>query len=145
MSWGAWDVIWQARWFDDTEFAEGAANPVITDTDGLILRGGPVGQDPDDVFEDGEFTEFAFQNETRVAAEFRPVRLVTEAEGQVQHDISATYNRDNFSLTAGINNVADEEPPLIGWNAGPNRNNAVTLARYDQIGRSYFVRLTVAF
>ena len=74
-----------------------------------------------------------------------PIRPITEAKGQMHHDLSLSYNGDTWSLTAGINNVFDKEPPLIDQGAGPNRNNAVTSGRYDNIGRSYFARFNVSF
>ncbi len=143
LSTGDWDIIWQARWWDDTEFPQGRANPVITDVNGLILSGGPVGQDPADVFE--EFTEYAFAIDALRDPSIGPLRAVTSADGQWHHDLSLTYSLENMSVTAGINNVTNEDPPLISQDAGPNRNNAVTSARYDVIGRSYFVRLLFGF
>ena len=140
---GDWDVVWQARWWDDTEFPQGRANPVITDPDGLIISGGPVGQDPADVFD--EFTEFQFLQDALVNPAVGPTRLVTAADGQWHHDLSLTYSLENATVTAGINNVTNEEPPLISTGAGPQRNNAVTSARYDVVGRSYFVRVVFGF
>ena len=142
----AWDVTWQARWFDETEFPQGIANPVITDTDGNILRGGPVGQSCDEAFPEDGCADFGFFNSSQFDTDtIGPVRGVTSAESQLHHDISVTYNAESWRVTAGINNVTNEEPPLIDQAAGPNRNNAVTSARYDQIGRSYFVRVNVGF
>lgn len=50
-----------------------------------------------------------------------------------------------FSLTAGINNLYDVTPPLIGASQGPNRNNAVASSGYDFLGRSFFFRATASF
>ena len=143
VSTGDWDFVWQARWWADTEFAEGLPNPVITDENGLIMGGANNGLDPADVFE--EFTDYGFATTTQLLDSIGPVRPVTEAKGQMHHDLSVTYNLENMSLTAGINNLSNEEPPLISQEAGPNRNNAVTSARYDVIGRSYFVRVNFGF
>jgi outer membrane receptor protein involved in Fe transport len=77
--------------------------------------------------------------------EIGPVRPVTAAEGQWHHDLGLTYNWESAALTVGINNLTDEEPPLISQEAGPNRNNAVASARYDLIGTSYFVNFTKTF
>jgi hypothetical protein len=140
---GDWDVVWQARWFADTEFPEGRANPVITGEDGLILSGGPVGQDPADVYD--EFTEYAFAIDALRDPAIGPLRAVTAVKGQTHHDLSLTYSMESMSITAGINNATNEKPPHISENAGPNRNNAVTSARYDVIGRSYFVRVLFGF
>jgi outer membrane receptor protein involved in Fe transport len=56
-----------------------------------------------------------------------------------------TYNWETAAVTVGINNITDEQPPLISQNAGPNRNNAVASARYDMIGQSYFMNFTKSF
>ena len=61
------------------------------------------------------------------------------------HDMGLTYNWETASLTVGINNITDEEPPLISQQAGPNRNNAVASARYDLIGTSYFLNFVKEF
>jgi hypothetical protein len=143
VSTGDWDFVWQARWWADTEFAQGLPNPVITDENGLIMGGPNNGQDPADVYE--EFTDYGFATTTQLLDSVGPVRPVTAAKGQLHHDLSVTYNLENMSLTAGVNNLTAEKPPLISQEAGPNRNNAVTSARYDVIGRSYFVRVNIGF
>ncbi len=61
------------------------------------------------------------------------------------HDVSLTYSQDSFSISAGVNNIADKAPPLIDSGAGPNRLNAVSSSGYDFFGRSYFVTGRVNF
>ncbi len=61
------------------------------------------------------------------------------------HDVSLTYTQDSFSISAGVNNIADKAPPLIDAGAGPNRLNAVSSSGYDFFGRSYFVTGRVNF
>jgi outer membrane receptor protein involved in Fe transport len=58
-------------------------------------------------------------------------------------DLSGTYRfTDNYSLTVGIDNVADETPPLLG----DNQEQANTYpATYDVFGRTYFVRMSAEF
>jgi outer membrane receptor protein involved in Fe transport len=124
---------------------EGLPNPVITDENGLCLSGCPVGQDPNVVFAEDGFTDYGFAVTTQLRPEIGPVRPVTKAEGQWHHDLGLTYNWETAALTVGINNLTDEEPPLISEEAGPNRNNAVASARYDLIGTSYFVNFTKHF
>ncbi len=49
------------------------------------------------------------------------------------HDISMTYDiRDNLQFRAGVNNIADNDPPAIAERA----------TTFDNIGRRYFVGLT---
>jgi iron complex outermembrane receptor protein len=141
-----WDITWQARWFDDQRFAQGVVNPVITDVDGNIIGGAFDGLSCDEAFPEDGCTDFGFFESSQFDTDtLGPIRPVVDAKGQWQNDLSVTYNSDRFALTAGINNVFDEKPPLIDQGAGPNRNNAVTSARYDLIGRSYFFRATVGF
>ena len=58
-------------------------------------------------------------------------------------DLSGTYRfTDNYALTVGIDNVADETPPLLG----DNQEQANTYpATYDVFGRTYFVRMSAEF
>lgn len=137
---GAWDFTWQARWFSDMKFPEGVPNPLIVDVNDLL----PDGTDPDDIYE--VWTDFGFFNSSQVDTDtFGPIRAVADAESQWQHDLAVTYNADRYQFTAGVNNLFNEEPPLIDQASGPNRNNAVTSARYDVIGRSIFLRASVDF
>ena len=145
MAFGNWDIVFQSRFFDDTRFAQGLPNPVITDVNQLCLEGCPVGQDPDVVFGPGDWRDFGFFQSSQIPLSVGATRPVVDAEGQWHHDLGISYNWETGSVTAGINNIFDEEPPLISQEAGPNRNNAVSSARYDQIGQSYFVNFTYGF
>lgn len=71
-----------------------------------------------------------------------PLSRVDEAWYQ---DLSLTYDVDKFSLTGGIQNLWDKEPPLIDTGRGPNRNNAVSSSGYDFIGRTFFLNGRVKF
>jgi outer membrane receptor protein involved in Fe transport len=142
---GNFDLVFQSRYWSDTEYAQGLPNPVITDTDGLCLTGCPVGAEPGEFFGDDGFTDYGFATTTQLQDSIGPVRSVTEAEGQWHHDMGLTYNWETAALTVGVNNITDEEPPLISQQAGPNRNNAVASARYDLIGTSYFVNFSKSF
>jgi iron complex outermembrane receptor protein len=145
VSFGNFDVIFQSRYFSDTEFFEGLENPIWTDENGLCLKGCPAGQDPNVYFEGDPFTDYGFAQSSQYTLSTGPTRLVTEAPGQWQHDLGVTYNWETAALTFGVNNLLDEEPPLISATAGPNRNNAVASARYDMIGQSYFVNFVKNF
>ncbi len=61
------------------------------------------------------------------------------------HDVSVTWSRNNFSLTAGVNNIANRAPPLIDSTRGFQRNNAVTSAGYDLFGRTLFLNGSIRF
>jgi outer membrane receptor protein involved in Fe transport len=58
-------------------------------------------------------------------------------------DLSAVFRfMDNSDLVVGMNNVLDEEPPLVGNTLSGNINNANSLAIYDQLGRYLFGNVT---
>ena len=145
LSWGDFDVVFQSRYFSDTEFAEGQENPIVTDADGLCLQGCPVGADPDEFFDGDPYTDWGYAQSSQYTLSTGPTRHVTWAEGQWMHDLGLTYHWETAALTVGVNNLTNEEPPLIDAGAGPNRNNAVASARYDMIGRSYFVNFVKDF
>lgn len=61
-------------------------------------------------------------------------------------DLSLNYLfDDNWSVTVGVNNLFDEEPPLIDSNEGPNENNAVSSTGYDFFGRTAFATISAGF
>lgn len=92
-------------------------------------------QDPEDA--DGPFEQ------TEIAGS--PIVTEVDFTGTYWiHDISLSWNVDAYSLTAGISNVADRDPPLIN-EGGPTRNNAVTSAGYDLFGRTFFLSGQVRF
>jgi outer membrane receptor protein involved in Fe transport len=59
-------------------------------------------------------------------------------------DLNATLRfMENHRVVIGINNVLDEEPPLVGASLATNAN---TIAGYsDTLGRFLFANLTLAF
>lgn len=61
------------------------------------------------------------------------------------HDLSLTYEADEWTFTGGIRNLADQEPPLIDNGQGPNRFNMVVQSSYDLWGRRYFLNVTKRF
>lgn len=60
-------------------------------------------------------------------------------------DLSVTYLQDAWSVSLGVNNLFDEEPPLINVGEGPNRNNAVSSTGYDFFGRTIFATASLSF
>lgn len=113
-----WSASWFARFIDET-----TATPVrrrATGCDDFVVR-------PD------------------LLLTPEPTRPICDADSAWYHDISVTYAQDTWSITGGIQNVADEQPPLIDRIAGPNRLNRVTSSGYDQFGRSFFVGVNKTF
>jgi iron complex outermembrane recepter protein len=61
-------------------------------------------------------------------------------------DVSLNYMfDDSWSVTVGVNNLFEEEPPLINVSEGPNRNNAVSSSGYDFFGRTFFATVSAGF
>lgn len=63
----------------------------------------------------------------------------------VQHDLSLSYEGDDWAVTLGVVNVLDESPPLIGQGTGPARMNIVVQSGHDLIGRRAFLNLSKRF
>jgi outer membrane receptor for ferrienterochelin and colicin len=58
-------------------------------------------------------------------------------------DLSFAYDiSDNVALTAGVNNIANKQPPILGT----NQEQANTYgSSYDVLGRDYFISLGFRF
>jgi len=67
---------------------------------------------------------------------------VCSIDSQWYHDVSASYSRDTWNVSLGINNAADEKPPVVDRTVGSNRFNHVTSSGFDQFGRSWFLNIT---
>ncbi len=74
-----------------------------------------------------------------------PTASLCVADSALYNDLSATYYGDTWVVSAGINNVADREPPIVDMSAGSNRLGRVTSSGYDQFGRTFFVTATMGF
>ena len=64
-----------------------------------------------------------------------------DAHDQLDLFANWTFN-DRFSLRAGIDNLLNEDPPIVGATPFDN-NRGTTNSNYDQFGRRYFLGLTV--
>ncbi|TXS92234.1 TonB-dependent receptor domain-containing protein [Parahaliea aestuarii] len=63
-------------------------------------------------------------------------------------DLAAVWDVvDSTTLRLGVNNILDEEPPIVGDGAGPsnNGNGGTFPGMYDALGRYMYVGLTVQF
>ncbi|MHA6286979.1 TonB-dependent receptor domain-containing protein [Maricaulis sp. CAU 1757] len=61
------------------------------------------------------------------------------------HDLSLSYYQDDWNFSIGVNNLLDEEPPLIDQGEGPSRMNMVTQSGHDLIGRRVFLGVSRRF
>jgi outer membrane receptor protein involved in Fe transport len=58
-------------------------------------------------------------------------------------DVSAVFRfMANSDVVIGVNNILDDEPPLVGNTLSGGINNANSLALYDQLGRYLFGNVT---
>jgi len=65
-------------------------------------------------------------------------------DAQYYWDVSSNYAfNERVELFAGVNNVLNTAPPVIGYRAGGDSNTQVQL--YDTVGRRYFVGATYHF
>ncbi|MDH5631067.1 MAG: TonB-dependent receptor, partial [Gammaproteobacteria bacterium] len=68
---------------------------------------------------------------------------VETIDGTSYLDVSGTYHiTDSYRVTAGIDNLIDEEPPVIGANDEQANTYPAT---YDVFGRTFFVKFTATF
>jgi len=83
--------------------------------------------------------------ETQEAATFDGFENI---EAQHRFDLSGSYTlNDNLSFTANIRNIFDEDPPIVGNEAGSTaRNFGNTFpSAYDTLGRLYTIGVTATF
>ena len=61
------------------------------------------------------------------------------------HDLSATFDQDDWSVSLGVRNLSDEQPPQIVQGEGPSRFNHVVQSTYDLYGRRIFLNAQKRF
>jgi iron complex outermembrane receptor protein len=82
------------------------------------------------------FTYFGFQDAVR------DIR----AERRVYHTASVRYAQDKWSVLVGVQNLLNEEPPVISSGVGARYGNVPAFAtQYDWYGRSLFARFNYKF
>jgi iron complex outermembrane recepter protein len=120
---GNWNLAWRSRFIDDFALKP---EDVLESTNGTIsacnVLGGPVNTGA---------------NGPCVRKHF--------GDSVWYHDLSMTYERDEWSATLGVRNLFDEEPPLIDQGMGPARMNIVVQSTYDLFGQRAFLNLTRRF
>ncbi|WWW34954.1 hypothetical protein V8017_18855 [Stenotrophomonas rhizophila] len=58
---------------------------------------------------------------------------------------SVQYEADKWSVTGGVRNLADKEPPTISRGVYNTVGNALLYSGFDYFGRTYFMNVTYAF
>ncbi|MGD2133525.1 MAG: TonB-dependent receptor, partial [Maricaulaceae bacterium] len=121
-----WELLVNARWFDSTF----PSNDALLNLSTAFNCAGP-GQQVNTTN-----TNFPGSPDTY---------LVCDADAVTYWDTALTYRGDSFTITGGINNLFDEEPPLVDPSVGSNRGGRITSSGYDQIGRTFFVGVSKTF
>ena len=68
------------------------------------------------------------------------------AEARLYHTVSARYDRDNWSILFGVQNLFNAKPPTISNGVGTRYGNVPAFAtQYDIYGRTPFVRVNYRF
>ncbi|MGO4409402.1 MULTISPECIES: TonB-dependent receptor plug domain-containing protein [unclassified Brevundimonas] len=62
-----------------------------------------------------------------------------------QHNASVQYRADGWTVTAGVRNLLNENPPVISAGVYNRVGNAPLYSGYDYLGRTAFVNLTKSF
>ncbi|MEN5146768.1 TonB-dependent receptor domain-containing protein [Brevundimonas diminuta] len=62
-----------------------------------------------------------------------------------QHNASVQYTADGWTVTAGIRNLLNEDPPVVSSGVHNRVGNAPLYSGYDYLGRTAFVNLTKSF
>ncbi len=95
-----------------------------------------VSETDDSPFVDEETTYFGFD----------PAYADITMDRVFYHNISVIYQRDNWDLLVGINNLFDEAPDTVSDAFRSRRGNVpVAATQYDLLGRRYFMRLNWRF
>lgn len=116
---GNWNALWRVRYIGE----------------GQSLDGEPF----------GPFSPIASACGVLGAPASVQCRRVDYTDSYWQHDASISYDRDDWSVTAGVSNIFDESPPLIDQGRGPARMNIVVQSGHDLIGRRAFINLSRRF
>ena len=61
------------------------------------------------------------------------------------HNVSVQYRTDDWSATAGVRNLFNEEPPVISSGLYNRVGNAPLYSGYDMVGRTVFINLSKSF
>ena len=75
----------------------------------------------------------------------REATRIYEAEMRFYHDVSVQWAGDKVTITGGISNLFDEDPPIISTGTATRRGNVPLVGQYDLRGRTAFLRATKRF
>ena len=73
-------------------------------------------------------------------------RLINSTDPWLSHDLSVRWKDDDLTITGGVQNVFNAQPPVISENGGQRlQNYALAATQYDLRGRTLFLRVGYAF
>lgn len=73
-------------------------------------------------------------------------RIINSIDPWLSHDVSVRWRGDQLTVTGGISNVFNAQPPVISNGGGQRlQNYALAATQYDLRGRTFFVRLGYEF
>lgn len=75
----------------------------------------------------------------------REATQIYHAEARFYHDVSVRWQGDTITITGGISNLLDSEPPFISDGTASRRGNVPLVGSYDLRGRTAFIRATKTF
>ncbi len=61
------------------------------------------------------------------------------------HNASVQYTGEGWTVTAGVRNLLNEDPPVVSSGVHNRVGNAPLYSGYDYLGRTAFVNLTKSF
>jgi iron complex outermembrane recepter protein len=74
-----------------------------------------------------------------------PSDYVFDTPDYYVHNLSVQYSADEFTVTAGVRNLLDEDLPSISQGAYNRIGNAPLYSGYDYVGRTGFISVTKSF
>ena len=75
-----------------------------------------------------------------------PARYLNGTDAMFYHDFSVRWRGDLLTVTGGITNIFDEEPPIVSTGVTTRRGNVPLVgSQYDLRGRTGFLRVTKEF
>lgn len=76
----------------------------------------------------------------------RDARIINSTDDWLSHDFSVRWRGDKATITGGVLNAFDAQPPVISDGAGQRLQNfALAATQYDLRGRTFFLRLGYEF
>lgn len=91
----------------------------------------------------GAVSDYAFYMNYN-GVDYRPNYLM-EIDDYFLHSISVRYSGDKWSVTGGVRNIADKNPPIVSTGATSVIGNSPLSSSYDYLGRSFFLNFTKTF